>query len=251
MDAPFAYRMLVPSVAQATGLPPLAGYGLLMLVSCAALFIALERLAGVGGVLVVASLLPIMYARLFNYSGVVSMVEAALWAITLVALQRSVQHRRMLMLGIVIVGTLNRETGVFLVLLYMAMTRDWRGGVLLAAAWLAIYAGLRLAIEAERDYYTIEVIWHANTQSEITIQAIPGNLIFVPVYIAAAASWRYWHPRIRRAALVLPAYLAAVVVFGFWHEVRLLLPVLVVLAHGAALTLQQRGITSDTTPYHK
>lgn len=251
MDAPFAYRVLVPATAQATGLPPLAGYGLLMLVSCAALFIALERLAGVGGVLVVASVLPVMYAREFYYSGVVSMVEASLWAITLLMLQKSVQHRRMAMLAIVIVGTLNRETGVFLVLLYVAVTRDWRGGVVLGAAWLAIFAGLRLAIEPARDFYTIPLIWQANTQTDMALQAIPGNVILAPVYLAAAASWRYWGAHTRRAALVLPAYLAAVVVFGVWGETRLLLPVLVVLAEGAALTLERRRITSDTKAYHK
>ena len=254
MDAPFAYRVLVPGVVQASGLPWLAGYALIMLTSCGVLYAALDRLAGPGAVLVVASVLPMMYLREFYYSGTVSMVEAALWAATLLMLRSGVRHRRLAMLALVIVGTFNRETGVFLVLMYAAVTRDWRWSVVLGAAWLAIFGGLRLAIDPARDFYTIPLIWLANTHSDMAAMAIPGTLMLLLVVIAGLASWRRWHAQTRRAALVLPLYALAVLMFGIWGEVRLWLPVVVVLAEGAALTLKREsdvGITSDITPYHK
>lgn len=250
MDAPFAYRVLVPGTVALSGLPVLAGYALIMLLSCSILFIAADKMAGPLAVLPLAAVLPVMYPREFYYAGTVNMVEAALWACALLLLRSGTRHRRLAMLALVIAGTFNRETGVFLVLLYLAITRDWRWSVVLGAAWLLVFAALRLAIEPGRDLYTIPLIWQANTQTEMAVQAIPPNIIMLPMWIAGAVSWRRWHPQTRRAALVLPAYLLAVVLFGVWGEVRLLLPVVVLLAEGIAITLQplHTPYSSDGTP---
>lgn len=135
---------------------------------------------------------------------------------------------------LVILATLNRETGILLVLAYGAVNLSrWRErrvlgwGIVYAVLWAAIYIGLRVWRGAAPDEVTIAAAWFGNTQSWHGIDALTNHLFFAPLYVAVFLAWRWLNTEVRRLIIFvgLP-YMVLVLVFGFWNEVRLLIPVM-------------------------
>lgn len=241
MDAPFAYRILVPFLVELSGLPVLVGYGLIVFVSCAVLFITLDKIGGPLAIVPIAVLLPIMYQREFFYSGTVSIVEAACWAGVLLWLRSYQRYRLPIIFGIVAIATLNRETGIMLAYVYFAVTKDVRGAIEMGMLSLLIVLGLRIAIEPARDFYTPALVWQANTTTDMASQAIIPHAVMLMFWLPALLKIKQWPSDLRAVAIYcLPAYLFAVAAFGVWGEVRLLLPAFVVLSPGIAMILKRQ-----------
>ena len=154
-----------------------------------------------------------------------SYLEASLFALGLLAIAR---RWLVLFYGLVTLAAFNRETGIFLVALYVA-TNSWSRqtashGAALLLIWGAIFAGTRIVGgEAER-YWSLERVLNTNLSQ-------PGLAAFNITLFLGAFWWlalRGWHAApefVRRSARVAPIYLFTVAVWGIWWEVRLLMPI--------------------------
>jgi hypothetical protein len=130
---------------------------------------------------------------------------------------------------LVALAALNRETGIFLALLFAVTQPLTRRNILAAiaylAVWAAVFVGVRLyGGEADR-YWEIGRIWRTNlSQPGLTLYNVTAFLGVMWVF--ALAGFTRAPDFVRRAAIVIPAYAGAVAIWGLWWEVRLLMPLL-------------------------
>jgi hypothetical protein len=183
--------------------------------------------AALVGVLFVAATLPV--AMRPNEYGPHSFLEPTFISLALLCILRD---RRLWLAVLVAVATLNRETGIFLVVLY-ALARplnQQRAIVTVAygAIWLTVFIGLRLyAGDADR-YWTVAKVFTSNL-SQLPLTVFNVAALFGVFWWFAAAGFRDSPTFVRRVAVVIPVYLAVIGVWGVWWEVRLLLPLLPLL----------------------
>jgi hypothetical protein len=176
------------------------------------------------GVLLVASTLRITI-RQHDYAPF-SYLEPTFVAVGLLLI---LADRRVWFGLLVVIAALNRETGIFLVLLFAVTQPATRRNLLTALAYAALWGGVFVAVrwyggEAER-YWELGRIWRTNiSQPGLTLYNLTAFLGVM--WLLAALGFRHAPPFVRRAALVVPAYAGAVAVWGLWWEVRLLMPLL-------------------------
>lgn len=148
--------------------------------------------------------------------------------------------------ALVVAGTLNRElTGVLLVLAFWALRRqDWRRGLLFTALFGVTYLVLRLVIGPRPVDLTFQQTLEANLESWRLVLALLKHLAFVPLWVLAWVRFRRAAPALRRLAIVIvPVYTAAFLLGAIWQEVRLWLPVLIILL---PIALQQKDAVDDS-----
>jgi hypothetical protein len=179
------------------------------------------------GVLFVAAILPIALRP--NEYGPHSLLEPTFVSLALLC---TVRDRRLWLALLLIVAALNRETSVFLVLLYaVAKPLDkqrWATTLTYAAIWLTVFAALRLYAGDASRYWTLAKVFSSNL-SQLWPAVFNVAVLFGVIGWCAAAGFRDAPPFVRRVATVIPAYLAIVAVWGIWREVRLLLPLMPLL----------------------
>jgi hypothetical protein len=147
---------------------------------------------------------------------------------------------------VVVLASLNRETGVFLPLaVFLASVHDLRtfriasvrresvlafGLVVLSTA---IFLGLRLVRGSAEPVDQLPDVIRRNLERNNLIAAAMGVPLLLGFgWIYAMLAWRSAPPFLRRIARVVPFYLAAFAIWGWWREVRILTslyPVLVPL----------------------
>jgi len=160
-----------------------------------------------------------------HYYQPASLLEPGLWALGL----RQIAEGRPLA-GTLAVATLNRETSVFLALLY-GVTAPFTRRTLVRTAWyLALWAGIFLALRYSIDgpprrVWTLANIWRHNIAFEnLQATAVQVTLFLGAFWLFAILGYRRAPPFVRRTALILPLYFFTVAVWGWWFEVRLLMP---------------------------
>jgi hypothetical protein len=164
-----------------------------------------------------------------------SLLEPTFVALALLA----ILQKRHLWLGVLIaLASFNRETAVFLVLLYL-VTSDWSRTAWLrtigyGAVWAAIFLGVRAVSGDAERYWTIERVWRTNIGQPQLVLANLAMLLGI-FWLLAPLGWRRTPIFLRKAALIVPAYLVTVAIWGIWWEVRLLLPLYPIL-FGMALS---------------
>lgn len=183
--------------------------------------------AALVGVLVVAATLPI--AMRPNEYGPHSFLEPTFISLSLLCILR---ERRLWLAVLVAVATLNRETGVFLVVLSaVARPLDTQRAITTlayGAIWFTVFIGLRLyAGDADR-YWTVAKIFSSNL-SQLSLTLFNVAALLGVFWWFAAAGFRHAPAFVRRVAVVIPAYLVVTGVWGVWWEVRLLLPLMPLL----------------------
>ncbi len=155
-----------------------------------------------------------------------SYLEPTFFAVGLLLI---LQDRRVWLGLLVAVASLNRETGIFVVLLFAATQPLTRRNLLTtiayAGVWAAVFIGVRwFGGEADR-YWELGRIWRTNlSQPGLTVYNVTAFLGVM--WIFAVIGFRRAPAFLQRAAMVIPAYAGAVLVWGLWWEVRLLLPLL-------------------------
>lgn len=156
-----------------------------------------------------------------------SPVELALICLTLVSSQRYG-----LVVVMVIIASLNRETGVMLVAIYALLTLpDYRQQGyylrvgLLGAIWIIITTGLHLTLGAAPHVLGLEGTLRYNLED---IQAgLIVNVVLLPLWILAVIGYRNAPMILKRFGWLAIAYLFTAVVGGLWAEMaRLSLPVI-------------------------
>lgn len=256
--APWAYRVLSPAVTEvltqaATPVlgrahAPVASYLLwrwawtfcLLLLFHGLLRTWLDPPEALAGTLLLAALHPASYH--FYWYQPDSPPDLVLWV---AAALLTLRGRGWWLVPLVLVGSLNRETAVFVVLVHLALgwDREPRRALLLRAitillTWASVFAGLRLVLGPRP--------WSGGFPGMLLANLThPTWLLWAGVFLGALwvlpwLSWRTQPPSLRRLSLALVVgYLPLQLVFGRIREVRLLLPLALFLVPMAIIALRR------------
>lgn len=241
--APDRYRILVPYVLdlpirtltqvmpyeRAFGRVYAAFYWLAITVMLYTLFLSLRTFftteQALVGVLVAASTLP-MALRYHAYSPY-SLLEPTFFALALLWIR---EERRVRLALLMLVATLNRETGIFIVFFFLAVAPldrpHVRSAAMLLTIWAATFWGLRWYAGDAPRFFDLQTTWVGNTASlgQVAIAATSWMLLLGAFWLYAAMGISRAPAFVRRTALVLPVYVLTILVWGTWVEVRLWLP---------------------------
>ena len=136
------------------------------------------------------------------------------------------------------VAAFNRETALFLVMLYLAVAGLGRRDVVFSLACLAmvtsILVGIRLWTGLGPRFYTVSFLWQLNRMPvNYWITAAQTPAFLGAFWLFAALGWRHAPSFIRRSAIIVPPYVLAFAIWGLWHWTRAwmtLYPIFVPLA---------------------
>ena len=185
--------------------------------------------AAVAGVSVVAATLPLTFTNSWPHPD--SIPELALFTLGALAVAR----RSDLLFGVALaLAALNRETSLFLVLLYV-VSEAWNRprilrATLFGAEWLAIYTGLRVVRGFQHyDYWQAARNWAelgllpSNYDPYYRAYAYFALILFGPmIYMALKAKGAPTFAR--RALLIVPCFIAVAFVFSSIIETRIFTP---------------------------
>ncbi len=183
--------------------------------------------AAAGGALFLAAIIPFTYYRVVQESDPINLlvITAAFWAIA--------SDRDLLLIPLVLVGTLNRETTALVPAVYLL--GRWRERPafevlartgLLAACWAVIYFGM-VRVYGWREPYTETVMWQRNTASGFpTLQVL---LLYGAIWGLAVVGTRQSPTLLRRTVWLVPPFVALHYVVAMVNEVRLFLPLAPIL----------------------
>lgn len=233
-EAPYRYRPLAPALVQAlspgTSETALITGGLIFHVLAFTLLYPGLYLwfrqwtnedRALIGLLVFVALLPVILRRYYLFS--YSMLELVLVVWFLIALTK--QARFGVLAVLMVVASLNRETGILLAFAYLAFhPRAFKQFGVLVAIWAAITATMHLAFGYAPPELTAAQTLQLNLNSipEIVI----SNALFLPLWIGAAMAFRCAPDVFKRLILVSIGYVIVALVGSQWQEVRLLMPVI-------------------------
>lgn len=267
-ESPLAYRLLTPYSIQAItdlagrfvhlgskGFPAFIGY-----VGYAAAAISFSLVA-----------LYCLYARLFDWPKVaIGMAVTTVGLIT--AMQDVIQpwswmepglyalgmlfilDRRKVAFGLLVaVATLNRETAIYLVALYLAARwptlrksfRPWIAAAVYGLIWAATYGWIRYWVGPRPRGFTLSRVMSMDLNSmSFFLTVTKLFLLLGPLWFYLLPGWRAARvDAVKYGALVFPLFLIAAAPFSVWNETRLLTPFYCVL-----VPLALYGISDWTKP---
>ncbi len=193
------------------------------------------------GSLLVAALMPIALQDHFYQPW--SLLEPGFYALALLLAYR----KQLAWFGVVVLlTTLNRETAIFLALLFPATNLDFisivrrktkipfktiLASLVYVLIWLIVLGTLRLVRGGGPTTETLATIWAANMWSVNANKALINVPLFMGFgWLLAILGIRHAPLFLRKSLLVVPFLLASVILFGIWVEVRLLMPLYPILA---------------------
>ena len=252
-EAPGLYRVLAPylvyDAAKITGASLQSVWYATRLLWFVAAYLAIHVYLRVwfdagpafAGVALTAATLPLLFTNSWAHPDHIpelALFTAGAWAIA--------RQRDLLFAVLLAFASLNRETAVFLVVLYL-VAAPWSRSHLLRSAlfggeWFLIYAGLRLA----RGFHSYD-FWQLGRNLEF-LKLLPstydpyyrayayfGVIAFGPmVYLAARAAAPLF---VRRALLVVPVFVAVAMTFSSIVESRIFTPLYALLLPGVMFAL--------------
>lgn len=240
--SPYRYRVLIPLVAEGlfrvsrTFVDPksafLAAYGLLDLLCITALLILLYRYLrmwfdttpALVAVLFVGGTMPVTFQD--HYFQPWSLLEPVLFTAGLMAVYF---NRYLLLLGLTLVAALNRETAIYIPLMYLVYRgfaeaqRGRREVLLLTGSCIIVLAGLRFFLGYASHVITFQEALITSVKkigSTIVNWVVFLGIFWLFVYRGVA----YAPPFVRRMAWIVPLYVPAMLLGGIWYETRLLMP---------------------------
>ena len=271
--SPYRYRLLAPWLAEIAHRPLLASLekpealsltyatfnGIVITFGMLCIFgylrIWYQPIPALAGCLYVAALIPLAMADHFFQPW--SWLQFGLFPLAILLIHR----QKWILLGLVIfVGSVNRETGLFLALLYPACCfrprqgaaeglspwQRWQPAVLAAgylAIWAVVFLGLRIALGHEPHMRSIAGFWELNVDNHHVRDTILHMFLFFSGPVILAIFGVRNAPKLAiRALWIVPPYLAAFAIFSVWSEVRVLLPIQIML-----LPLALAALTTPVT----
>jgi hypothetical protein len=269
-EAPWTYRVAMPMlaegvgrVASAVGVPQdravEAGYLFWRGVATVGVLLLFFRLLqswveppwALAGTLLLAALHVPSYAYYWFQPD--SPLDLLLWV---AAATVTIEKREGWLYPMILLGGLNRETSIFVVAIHLAL--GWRrnaagsGGwwegnrrlilrcFVLVALWAAAIGAVRLVVGPVRWAHgaTASGLFLANVTH---IDWILYAALFLGVlWVVPFAGWKLFPPELKRLAWALLPYLVLQVIFGRIREVRLFLPLTVVLVPMAMILVRDR-----------
>lgn len=188
-----------------------------------------SRPAAAAGALCLAAMLPFTYQHVVQESDPINLLVfvLAFWAVA--------RERDLLLIPLVALGTLNRETTAMLPAVYLLArwghrpVREivWKTAAI-GAAWVLVYGGLRIAYGQREIYYTQVLMWSHNWSSWVPTARV--LLVFGALWVLAFLGARAGGPEmLRRALWLVPPFVALHYVIALPVEVRLFLPLAPIL----------------------
>lgn len=178
-------------------------------------------------------------------------------SIIILALRFSMQDKLLHLAVLTVVGTLIRETALFIPLIYAAThvvqtesriqtirinATSIKKSLLLLLLYVLSYGLLRIALGHAEHIHSLSEVFRINTTNYVLARVLIGVPLFMGIF------WYYFFkgisfaPHFARMALgVVPIYILFILVFGVWNEFRLLMP-LYVLFLPIALSYFQKKI---------
>ncbi len=239
--SPNQYRPLTPWIAEVlASLMPrgdvFTAYFVIRALSVALTLMVFDRYlrrwfsngAAAAGALCLAAVIPFTYFRVVQESDPINLLVfvSAFWALA--------YERDALLLPLVAVGTLNRETTLMIPAIYLLARWGWEKRsrlavrtLTLAGAWALIYGGIHLRYGPRPPYTDLQHVRAENFGSWLpTIFAIAflGALWVLPFLAGRDAP-----PLLRRSLWLVPPFVALHYWVGVVQEVRLFLPLTPIL----------------------
>jgi len=175
--------------------------------------------------------------------------EGAFFALGLLLIHR---RRYALFSGVSLLGLLNRETSVFLLVAFLftalpqdmsreglrraARSRGLRFAVGNLAVWVAGFFILHAVVGYRPSTFFLETALRGN-RAHVGYALILNALFIGLISPLVIAGIRRSPPLIRRSALMMPAYLGLLLVIGFWWEVRYWITLLPIVVPGLVAAL--------------
>jgi hypothetical protein len=257
-EAPFIYRVLAPFVVHGlsllSGAKPILVFEAVRLVTIFGSLIALHGYlrtwfsthAALAATLAMAALLPLTFTNSWQHPD--TFFELLFFAAGAAAIAR---RRDGWFAAILVVAAFNRETSAFLLLLWWAdravrhpSRTDLARGVAFGAAWIAVYAGLRLW-RGFQGYTAFVLVKNLTLMNPFAPGVDPRLtafswfwvvLVAIPVWLGWGASGTPGAPPFARRALgVACVYLVVALAFSVVAEPRTLVPLFPLLAPAALL----------------
>lgn len=240
--SPYRYRVLIPLVAEGTfrvlrtfadsKSAFLAAYGFLDLLCITAMLLLLYKYLRIWfdtnsaliAVLFVGGTMPITFKD--HHFQPWSLLEPALFTAGLIAVY---SDRYLPLLGLTVVAALNRETAIYIPLMYLVYrglseARRYRMEVLfLTGSCIVVLVGLRLLLGYAPHVISFQEALIAS------VKKIGSTIVNWAVFLGAFWLFAYRGvshapPFVRRTAWIVPLYIPAVLLGGIWYETRLLMP---------------------------
>jgi hypothetical protein len=128
--------------------------------------------------------------------------------------------------ALVIIASLNRETGLLLVFLHAAyFPARWLQTALLAAVWGMVTLAIHLAL-GNADH-VLGLVGTLQYNLDTLPDVIFANAPLIPLLLLVLMSYRHASNRAKRLLWITLGYVAAILVGGAWSETqRLILPVI-------------------------
>lgn len=247
--SPYAYRVLVPLVIKALGAPLsglltpqtsfLVGYCVYCLAAIEFSVVMLLRMLRLWFDARSALFGIAMYCFMFavaarhEYFQPWSLIETGFYAGAIVL---GVRRHFGWALMLTVVAALNRETGLFVALLFCAaLPGDWfdrkrtRYLAALLGLWLVIFYGLRVAIGPRPAVDTISACLHDNLMPISIALTLTASAAFFAISVPAVLGWGRAPREIRRCTVILLLYVPLMLLYGRWWEVRHWLPLACIL----------------------
>jgi hypothetical protein len=251
--SPYRFRVLVPwmgealtrlfSIALVERRAFLLAYAVYEITAVALLLCSLyawlrrwysEEIALVGGLFVAATIPLALQDHFFQPW---SLLEVALFTLSLMAIERGAFA---CLSALTVLGSLNRETAVFVPVAYWLANNDlrcvlrgrsrcaravWMRTVFLFLLWAIVFVGLRLWLGPAEHAVTIPGLFRENTSPvNLLVAACQGVLFLGGMWVFAVVGARRAPEVVQRMAWLIPLYAATILVWGVWREVRLLMP---------------------------
>lgn len=228
--APYRYRLLTIALEpDPTQHPPISTlirstltiHSAAVLLACLGLYIWLKRVStpdrAVTGLFILAAVWMFAYHFYQRDTSIALELVFVTWALVLI------DRRLFLLAALTAIATLNRETGVFILLIYAAWHFDkWREtcyrvnvGVLLVT-FAVVVATIHLVMGSAGHVAGLLGTLAINIES--IGDGLLVNLILLPLWIIALMAYKTLPPRFRRLLWVAALMFAALMIGGTWGE---------------------------------
>lgn len=223
-DSPWRYRILL-GVIPGTTLAFAVVHGVALAMLYSALYFYTRSFTPI---LLITAAIPPMFNASWGWVGLMTIVEATTWIVLLLLIKRR-RDKLLLLIVLTFFAALNRETAVFLSVLYFLVTQKVAPSAIMLGVSLVVFAGLRLMLGAAPDSVPIADAWRLNTAGGWnTVNAVINLTLLAPVMLFGLM--HRGAKVVRRALWIAVFYLPMVVIFGLWNETRLLLPLLALVS---------------------
>ena len=241
-ESPYRYRILIPYITEMLNrfMPLEVAYMTYFLISISLFLLTLyywiksytKTQTSLLVTILFAALLPIYLKDHFFQPW--TLFESLVFVVSLFL----IKYDKVILLGfVIIIATLNRETGIFIVSLYglnqfdkimnKELNREKLFFVFFTFLWITTYGSLRFFLGSSN---------HITPILDILIFNLSNRSIFLTIFnwtFSLGILWYFflsglsYNDRfLSKIKYLIPIYLIVILVFGVWYEVRLLIPIM-------------------------